>query len=113
MLEALQLYESASGQLINNGKSSISFSPNSREEAVKRVLGVAGRNGIQMYLGLPAFSLRQKRMQFVYIKDKAQKKIMSWNQREFSAGGKEVLIKAVIQSILTYAMQCIRIPESI
>lgn len=65
-----------------------------------------------MYLGLPAFSLRQKRLQFGYIKDKIQKKLLGWNQREFSVGGKEMLIKAIIQAVPTYIMQCFRILES-
>lgn len=116
VIDALQRYERASGQLINLDKSSVVFSPNTQRreaETMRRRLGIGGNKRIQMYLGLPAFSLRQKRLQFGYIKDKIQKKLLSWNQREFSAGGKEVLIKAVIQAIPTYVMQCFRIPESV
>lgn len=114
--EILHLYEKASWQQVNFLKSSISFSPNTHKnqpDELKRVLAISVEQGLQMYLGLPAFSLRQKRIQFGYIKDRVQKKLLGWNQRDFSAGGKEVLIKAVIQAIPTYAMQCFKSPESI
>ncbi|XP_057803589.1 uncharacterized protein LOC131018917 [Salvia miltiorrhiza] len=114
--EITQRYESASSQMINFDKSSITFSPNTtrqREHEIKHILNIKGGDGLQRYLGLPAFSMRKKRIQFGYLVEKIQKKLLSWNQREFSGGGKEVLIKAVIQAIPTYALQCFRLPDSI
>ncbi|XP_057779425.1 uncharacterized protein LOC130998003 [Salvia miltiorrhiza] len=104
----LRQYEQASGQRINLDKSSASFSPNTSRRAQEEVintLAVRMGDGIQKYLGLPAFSLRQKRLQFGYIVERVQKKLLTWNQREFSGGGNEVLIKAVIQAMPTYVMQ--------
>ncbi|XP_057793075.1 uncharacterized protein LOC131009681 [Salvia miltiorrhiza] len=49
----------------------------------------------------------------IWIMEKIQKKLACWNQREFIGAGIEVLLKAVIQSIPTYAMQCFRHPDSI
>ncbi|XP_057808861.1 uncharacterized mitochondrial protein AtMg00310-like [Salvia miltiorrhiza] len=83
------------------------------EGPILRTLGVKPGEGIQRYLGLPYFSLRKKRLQFEFLKDRMEKKIQVWNQREFSAGGKEVLIKSVVQAVPTFAMQCFRIPDSI
>ncbi|XP_057811823.1 uncharacterized mitochondrial protein AtMg00310-like [Salvia miltiorrhiza] len=114
--EIVEKYEKASGQSVNFDKSSITFSPNTRrneEMAVCNILQVRMGDGLQKYLGLPAFSLRQKRLQFSYLTEKIQKKLLSWKQREFSSGGKEVLIKSVIQAVPTCAMQCFRIPDSI
>ncbi|XP_057770939.1 uncharacterized protein LOC130990727 [Salvia miltiorrhiza] len=83
------------------------------EREVMDVLAVKSGEGIQRYLGLPSFSLRNKRLQFGYLLDRVEKKLAGWSQRDFSAGGKEVLIKAVVQAVPTYAMQCFRIPDAI
>lgn len=52
----LQKYESASGQCINRGKSSITFSSKTTSAAkdrVKRDLNIGSEGGIGKYLGLP------------------------------------------------------------
>lgn len=41
------------------------------------------------------------------------KKLDGWKSRFFSEGGREVIFKAVIQAIPTYAMSCFRIPSTI
>lgn len=57
--------------------------------------------------------MRRKRFQFGYLKKKMEKRILEWNQKRFSKGGKEVLIKAVLQAIPIFAMSSFRIPTSI
>lgn len=52
-----------------------------------------------MYLEVPSFSMRRKRYQFGYLKEKMEKRVMDWNHKCFSKGGKEVFIKAVLQAI--------------
>ncbi|KAL5577512.1 hypothetical protein UlMin_019211 [Ulmus minor] len=74
----LNLYEKAFGQSINFDKSALSFSPNTGEmdrEEICAVFGVAQVEGYDMYLGVPTFSMRNKRLQFGYIHDGVFKKL--------------------------------------
>jgi hypothetical protein len=47
---------------------------------------------------------RSKAQTFAYLKDRIWKKIQGWKIKLLSKAGKEVLIKAIIQSMPTYAM---------
>ncbi|KAL5572894.1 hypothetical protein UlMin_022491 [Ulmus minor] len=67
----------------------------------------------EFYWGLPTFSMRNKRMQFGYIQDRVIKKLHGWKERQLFMGGKEVLIKFAIQSILTHVMSCFKLPDNI
>ncbi|XP_073121147.1 uncharacterized protein [Henckelia pumila] len=69
--------------------------------------------GHEVYLGLPTFTIRSKRLQFRYLVEKVVKRIKGWCNKLFSLGGKEILIKSVLQAIPTYVMSCFRIPVSI
>ncbi|KAL8505478.1 hypothetical protein ACS0TY_016649 [Phlomoides rotata] len=82
-------------------------------EMVKLSLNVRETQGHHLYLGLPTFTLRSKRTQFGYLRDRLLKKVDTRQKMHFSEGGKEVLIKAVLQAIPTYTMTCFRIPTSI
>ncbi|KAL5551841.1 hypothetical protein UlMin_002017 [Ulmus minor] len=67
----------------------------------------------ELYLGLPTFSMKNKRIQFGYIRDRVIRKLQGWKERTFSQGGKEVLLKSVVQSIPTYTMSCFILPDSL
>lgn len=69
--------------------------------------------GHDLYLGQRTFCLRKKRIQFDYLRERIHKKIHGWTSRFFSQGGREVLIKSVLQAIPSYAMSCFRLPISI
>ncbi|XP_075499798.1 putative mitochondrial protein AtMg00310 [Primulina tabacum] len=110
------MYERASGQLINFEKSSLSFSPNTNDrvkETIKSMLTIPVVQGHEVYLGLPVFSSRNKKLQFRYLVERVVTRLQGWGSKTFSSGGKETLIKSVIQSIPTYAMSCFRISTSI
>ena len=61
------------------------------------------------YLGLPSVIGKSKNQVFAEIKEKVGEKLFEWKEKIPSIGGKEVLIKAVIQAIPTYTMSCFQL----
>ena len=111
--ETLQLYEATSGKWTNFGKSSIFFINNTKEEVreqIKRELRVREVEWFESYLGFPTLVRRAKYQTFSFLKDRVWKKIQGWNGKLLSRVGKEVLIKAVAQSIPTYTMGVFLLP---
>ena len=97
--EALTSYETASGQMVNLSKSAVCFNPKLHDDdAVNMValLGVLRVKCHEKYLGLPCYSGKNKKGLFSSIKDRVWNKLCSWKSKLLSAGGREVLSKAVI-----------------
>uniref|UniRef100_A0A803QCJ0 SHSP domain-containing protein n=1 Tax=Cannabis sativa TaxID=3483 RepID=A0A803QCJ0_CANSA len=95
--EALTVYHLASGQAVNYGKSSMIFSPNTLTSISDYFFQNLGR----------------KKDSFDFILHRVSSHLNVWNSKLFSRAGKEVLLKAVIQAIPSYAMSCFKIPFSI
>lgn len=55
---------------------------------------------------------QKKYKAFAAIHDKVKAHISSWTTRVLSIGGREVLIKVVLQSIPTFAISCFLLPKS-
>ena len=109
----LQTYERASGQSINLEKSSAYLSSNtsdSQKQLILEILGVKKVNRIETYLGLPTLVGRAKYHTFSYLKDRIWKKLQGWKGLMLLRAGKEILIKAVAQSIPTYTMSVFQLP---
>jgi hypothetical protein len=92
------------------------FSNNTREEVKEGVMhsldiGTEARN--EKYLGLPIYMRKSKVQTFSYIKDKVRKRIQGWKEKLLSRAGMDVLIKAVAQSIPTYAMSCFDLTKTL
>ncbi|CAM8882279.1 unnamed protein product [Rhodiola kirilowii] len=112
----LEEYEFISGQKINLGKSEVVFSRNVRSEErkeIRDILMVSVAENHSRYLGLPVSFSHNRTELFRYLIDRLWRKVMGWKELQLSAAGKEVMIKAVLQSIPQYAMMCYKIPDGI
>src|SRR6185437_9192322 len=114
--DVLQLYCRASGQQINLDKFSIHFAKGCRQVTrveMKDILDVHNESLSEKYLGMPSDVGNSTNGAFKYLKDRVWKRVQGWMEQSFSAGGKEVLIKAVAQAIPTYSMSCFKLPKGL
>ena len=114
--QILAYYEEASGQVINRDQTTLFFSKNTSEqsqEVIKNSLNVLAIQHYEKYLGLPSFIGRSKKASFTQIKERIWSRMQGWKEKLLSQAGKEIMIKAVIQSILTYSMSVFRLPTSL
>ncbi|KAK2633333.1 hypothetical protein Ddye_032740 [Dipteronia dyeriana] len=105
--KVLDTYLRTSGYVVNYNKSTMCFSPFISKNLGERLASLVGVNKVdchETYLGLPYLSGRNKRRLFSSIVDWVWYKIKGQGEKFLSIGGKEILVKAVIQSISTYAM---------
>lgn len=112
----LKTYEKASGQTINQEKSSFMVSRNVNEDKmanISKILGMEATKDLGYYLRMPSQNGRNKNVVFRRLKERVWKALQCWKENLFSAGGKEVLINSVAQAIPTYTMSCFRLRNSI
>ncbi|XP_038687533.1 uncharacterized protein LOC119986913 [Tripterygium wilfordii] len=115
VLEVIHNYEVISGQLVNIHKSNVFFSRNTPAliiDSIKGILGVSEAKMHERYLGLPTVIGKSKREIFSYIRDRVSHRIHDWNGKLLSRGGKEILLKSIVQAIPSYAMSCFKLPKS-
>lgn len=65
---------------------------------------------LETILGYPQPSLEGKTY-WSYLKDMIWKAMQGWEKKNFSMGGKEVLIRSIGQAIPSYAMSVFRLPK--
>ncbi|KAK2635503.1 hypothetical protein Ddye_030295 [Dipteronia dyeriana] len=112
----LHNYSEASGYVVNFDKSAICVIPSVSEEEGKRLASLVGMKLVdchERYLRLPCFPGRNERILFADIVDRVWHKIKGWGEKMLSVGGKEILIKAVIQAIPSCTMSYFRMPRSL
>lgn len=76
-------------------------------------LGLPEIQHYEKYLGLPSFIGRAKKASFTQIKERVWAKMQGWKEKLLSQAGKEIMIKAVIQSIPAYSMSVFKLPVSL
>lgn len=76
---------------------------------MKNLLGVPKIKEYEKYLGLCVVVGRNKKASLNYIKDRVWGKLRGWKEKLLSQAGKEVLLKAVVQAIPTFAMSCFKL----
>uniref|UniRef100_A0A803PB73 Reverse transcriptase domain-containing protein n=1 Tax=Cannabis sativa TaxID=3483 RepID=A0A803PB73_CANSA len=107
VLRLLNLFEAAFGQRVNFAKSSIFFNANTPMDSRDRLcnrLGMVVADENSFYLGLPCIMGRKKTAILGFLKEKMEKRILSWEGKFLSKAGREVLLKTVAQALPSYAM---------
>lgn len=64
------------------------------------------------YLGLPSVWGRSKAAAYGFLLEKMAAKVQGWKNNLLSHAGREVLIKAIVQAIPSYAMACFFFPQN-
>lgn len=114
--ELFNLYEECSGQKINMEKSDICFSSNTDPDCADEFSAIIGISNVPQharYLGLPSLVGRSPTASFAYLRDRVVQRLLGYKGNLLSKGGREVLLKSVIQSMPTFAMSVFKIPKEI
>lgn len=114
--QIFQIYEECYGQRLNLQKSDIYFSPNVDPmvaEQFEQIMGIPSVSAYSKYLGLPAMVGRSKTSCFEYLRDNIWDRLMGYKENLLSIGGREVLLKSVVQPLPTYSMSIFKIPKEI
>lgn len=115
-MRAIHEYELASGQRLNRDKTRILSSQNTSSDTqsvLQEFWDVSIVANQDEYLGLPTFVGRGKKQAFLALKEKIGKRIHGWQDKLLSIARKEILVKAVVQAIPTYAMSVFQLPVSL
>lgn len=114
--QVLEDYAQSTGQLINPAKCSVMFGPSSSAQicdSIRDILQIAQNNFDDKYLGFPTPEGRMRKGKFQSLQQRIWKRLIQWGESLLSSGGKEVLIKAVVQAIPVYVMGLFKLPESV
>jgi hypothetical protein len=116
LINILNVYEEASGQQMNQSKTSIFFSRNTlaiEKEEILAIAGVPATQRYDKYLGLPTLVGKSRTTAFKNIIERVWKRLQDWKIKFLSQAGKEILLKAVIQAIPTYCMSVFLFPKKL
>ena len=99
--QTLDQYCACSRQLVSEAKCSIFFSPNVTVEVKVDIcteLNIMSEALSDKYLGLPAMVGVDRSDNFLYLVERVINRVQGWREMILSLGGKENLIKGIIQS---------------
>ena len=102
--------------MVSEAKCSIYFSPNVNVELKADIcteLNIMSEALSDKYLGLPSMVGLDRSDSFSHLLERIIKRLENWNEKFLSLGGKEILLKVVIQSIPVFAMSVFNIPKKL
>lgn len=111
----LDEYCKAPGQRVNFPKSSLFCGEDVNNTFSRHVENMFGMNLVRnpgKYLGLPSLWGRSKCEALSFLKDRIVHKLQGRRAKLLNNTWKEVLIKAVISAILSYAMSSFKLPKT-
>lgn len=80
---------------------------------IQHLHGVLAICRYEKYLGLSTLVGQAKKQSYIYLKERAWRKLQGWKEKLLSQVGREVLINSVNQSIPTYTMSCFKLPKGL
>ena len=86
---------------------------NAVKRKLKNVLDIKDEAYNERYLGLPVYLGRSISKAFGYLKERIWKLIQGWKEKFLPRARMEILVKAVAQAILIYAMSFFDITKSL
>ncbi|XP_050222495.1 uncharacterized protein LOC126672583 [Mercurialis annua] len=96
--------------LLNGGEEEGNIHGMSERVPISSELGVKESLDSGKYIGLPSLVGRNKSPIFSFLRERVWSKVKGWNSKKLSRGGKEILIKAVAQTMPNYVMNVFLIP---
>ncbi|XP_060216562.1 uncharacterized protein LOC132644039 [Lycium barbarum] len=107
MMKILRDYEKTSGQLVNNDKSSLYVHekvPVAVISGIRRKSGMGKGSFPFTYLGCPVFYGRRRLVYYDNMIKKVMNRVMSWQNRLLSFGGRYILIAHVFHTMPVYLL---------
>ena len=112
--KTLEAYENALGQQLNQEKTTLFFSSNTPQDIqddIKHKFRAEVIHQHETYLGLPSLVGKYMSNTFWQLKERLDNKLSKWKEKMLSQAGKEILIKAVAQTIPKYTMSVFKLPN--
>ncbi|KAL2532641.1 Uncharacterized protein Adt_05992 [Abeliophyllum distichum] len=116
VLQCIEHYERASGQLVNRDKSGISLPRRATIQQIHRLEHLTGFRHQQQpftYLGVPLFKGHRKIFLYDDLIQKVRSRISGWASRLLSPGGRITLIRSVLSSLPLYLLQILKPPKAV
>ncbi|XP_059292008.1 uncharacterized protein LOC132045445 [Lycium ferocissimum] len=114
VMKQIVKYERVSGQLVNPDKSCFLTCPKTcayRINRLRKCTGFMDKEFPFTYLGCPIYIGKKKISYFDSMVTKVFKRLNGWQGNMLSCGGRQILIKSVIQALPTYILSAINPPK--
>ncbi|XP_019175643.1 PREDICTED: uncharacterized protein LOC109170965 [Ipomoea nil] len=114
--EVLQLYQDGSEQKINYSKSFFVTSKHCRSgrvAAMSQILAMQCTTLPFRYLGVNMFTGRNRTHYYQHLLEKIDNKLLGWQRKLLSEGGRLTLIKRVLTMIPMYTMASVTLPKHV